>query len=130
MPATGKELKVGNIKVTESNIHAGTKYMDQIMAKYFPDANFDEMNRTLFAFASYNAGPGKISSMRRLAEQRGFDPYKWFNNVEVVTAQKVGLETTTYVRNIFKYYAAYKLLVVQMEEQRKAREQVESGKAK
>jgi hypothetical protein len=48
----------------------------------------------------------------------------------VVTAQKVGLETTTYVRNIFKYYAAYKLLVVQMEEQRKAREQVESGKTR
>ena len=130
MPATGKEMKAGNIKVTEGNIHAGTKYMDQIMAKYFPDANFDEMNRTLFAFASYNAGPGKISSMRKLAEQRGFDPYKWFNNVEVVTAQKVGLETTTYVRNIFKYYAAYKLLVVQMEEQRKAREQVESGKTR
>ena len=127
MPATGKEMKVGNVRVTENNIHAGTKYMDQIMTRYFPDANFDEMNRTLFAFASYNAGPGRISSMRKLAEQRGFDPYKWFNNVEVVTAQKVGLETTTYVRNIFKYYAAYKLLVVQMEEQRKAREQIESG---
>lgn len=130
MPATGTEMKVGKISVTENNIHAGTKYMDQIMSKYFPDAKFDEMNRTLFAFASYNAGPGRISSMRRLAEQKGFDPYKWFNNVEVVTAQKVGIETTTYVRNIFKYYAAYKLLVVQMDEQRKAREQVEAGRAK
>jgi hypothetical protein len=37
-------------------------------------------------------------------------------------------ETTTYVRNIFKYYAACKLMVVQMEEQRKARKQVETGK--
>jgi hypothetical protein len=26
-----------------------------------------------------------------------------------VTADKIGLETTTYVRNIFKYYVAYKL---------------------
>ncbi len=59
MPATGKEMKVGNITVTENNIHAGTKYMDQMMTRYFPDAKFDEMNRTLFAFASYNAGPGK-----------------------------------------------------------------------
>jgi len=37
------------------------KYMDQLMSKNFPDAKFDEQNRTLFAFASYNAGPGNIS---------------------------------------------------------------------
>jgi hypothetical protein len=30
--------------------------------------------------------------------------------VEIVTAEKIGIETTTYVRNIFKYYAAYKLV--------------------
>lgn len=40
---------------------------------------------------------------------RQLDPDKWFNNVEVVTAEKTGIETTTYVRNIFKYYASYKL---------------------
>jgi hypothetical protein len=28
----------------------------------------------------------------------------------VVTAERIGLETTTYVRNIFKYYVSYKLL--------------------
>ena len=27
MPATGSELKVGGIKVTEPNIHAGAKYV-------------------------------------------------------------------------------------------------------
>jgi len=71
-----------------------------------PDALED---RTLFAFASYNAGPGNISRMRKEAAKRGLDPDKWFNNVEVVTAEKIGIETTTYVRNIFKYYASYKL---------------------
>ncbi len=30
MPATGQALKVGNITVTESNIHAGAKYLDQL----------------------------------------------------------------------------------------------------
>jgi membrane-bound lytic murein transglycosylase MltF len=109
MPATGKDLKVGDISVTESNIHGGTKYMDQLMTKYFQDAKFSEANRTLFAFASYNAGPGRISSMRSEAAKRGLDPDKWFNNVEVVTAEKVGMETTTYVRNIYKYYVSYKL---------------------
>jgi membrane-bound lytic murein transglycosylase MltF len=109
MPATGTGLKVGDINVTEPNIHGGTKYMDQLMTKYFQDANFNEQNRTLFAFASYNAGPGNISRMRKEAAKRGLDPDKWFNNVEVVTAEKIGIETTTYVRNIFKYYASYKL---------------------
>ena len=47
--------------------------------------------------------------MRKEAEKRGLDPDKWFNNVEVVTAEKIGIETTTYVRNIFKYYTSYKL---------------------
>jgi membrane-bound lytic murein transglycosylase MltF len=109
MPATGAELKVGDIHQAEPNIHAGTKYMDQLMTRYFKDAKFDEQNRTLFAFASYNAGPGNISKMRKEAEKRGLDPNQWFNNVEVVTAEKIGIETTTYVRNIFKYYIAYKL---------------------
>jgi len=110
MPATGKSLKVGDIHVTESNIHGGAKYMDQLMTQYFKDAKFDEQNRTLFAFASYNAGPGNISKMRKEAQKRGLDPDKWFNNVEVITAEKIGIETTTYVRNIFKYYVSYKLI--------------------
>jgi membrane-bound lytic murein transglycosylase MltF len=110
MPATGKELNVGNIQDTESNIHAGTKYMDKLMTRYFPDAHFSESNRPLFAFASYNAGPGNIAKMRKEAAARGLDPDKWFNNVEIVVAEKIGIETTTYVRNIFKYYAAYRLM--------------------
>jgi membrane-bound lytic murein transglycosylase MltF len=96
--------------------------MDQLMSSYFPDADFDEFDRPLFAFASYNAGPGKIAKMRKLAAKRGLDPNKWFNNVEIVTAEKIGVETTTYVRNIFKYYAAYKLTYEAQAMQRKARE--------
>ena len=79
------------------------------MTRYFKDAKFDEQNRTLFAFASYNCGPGNVSKMRKEAVKRGLDPDQWFNNVEIVTAEKIGIETTTYVRNIFKYYVAYKL---------------------
>ena len=109
MSAMGKELEVGDIHQPEPNIHAGVKYMDQLMTKYFRDATFDEQNRTLFAFASYNCGPGNVAKMRKEAEKRGLDPNQWFNNVEIVTAEKIGIETTTYVRNIFKYYAAYRL---------------------
>jgi membrane-bound lytic murein transglycosylase MltF len=121
MPATGATLNVGDIRQVEANIHAGAKYMDQLISKYLADAHFDETNRTLFAFACYNAGPGNISRMRKEAEKRGLDSDQWFNNVEIVTAEKVGIETTTYVRNIYKYYVAYKLLLEVQEAQQKAK---------
>jgi membrane-bound lytic murein transglycosylase MltF len=127
MPATGAEMKVGDIHVTEANIHAGTKYMDILMTKYFPDAHFSEGNRPLFAFASYNAGPGNISRMRKEAAKRNLDPDKWFNNVEVVVAEKIGIETTTYVRNIYKYYVTYKLTIEALEERQKAMESLKPG---
>jgi membrane-bound lytic murein transglycosylase MltF len=124
MPATGAELRVGDIHQLEPNIHGGAKYMDQLMTKYFPDAHFSESARPLFAFASYNCGPGNISKMRKTAEKRGLDPNEWFNNVELVVADRIGMETTTYVRNIFKYYVAYKIMLEAQEAQRKARESV------
>jgi membrane-bound lytic murein transglycosylase MltF len=128
MPATGAELRVGDIKVAENNVHGGAKYMDQLMTKYFQDAKFSESNRPLFAFASYNAGPGRIAQMRKEAAKRGLDPDKWFNNVEIVTAEKVGIETTTYVRNIYKYYVAYSLMAATRAEQLEARKALEAQK--
>ena len=110
MPATGKELNVGDITLAEPNVHAGTKYMDQLMTRTFPDAKFDEVNRALFAFAAYNCGPGNMTKLRKIAQDRGLDPNLWLNNVEIVTAEKIGSETTTYVRNIYKYYVSYKLM--------------------
>ena len=127
MPATGTQLKVGDIRLTEPNIHAGAKYLDQLMSRYFADASFSEGNRPLFAFAAYNAGPGNVARMRKLAAQRGLDPDKLFNHVEVVTEEKIGTETTTYVRNIYKYYVAYKLTLEQVELQKHLREQMQKG---
>jgi membrane-bound lytic murein transglycosylase MltF len=124
MPATGKDLGV-DIYQIEPNIMGGTKYMDQLMTQYFSDAKFSQYDRPLFAFAAYNCGAGNIARMRKEAEKRGLDPNKWFNNVELVTAEKIGMETTTYVRNIYKYYAAYRLVTDAHDAARKAREGVE-----
>lgn len=124
MPDTGEQMKVGDIHLIEANIHGGTKYMDQLMTKYFGDAHFSEGNRPLFAFAAYNCGPGNVAKARKVAEQRGFDPNKWFNNVELVIAEQIGTQTTTYVRNIYKYYVAYKLTLDAQAEADKARLQI------
>ncbi len=126
MPSTGAAMKVGNIKNTEPNIHAGTKYLKKIMTDYFQDAHFDEFNKSLFAFASYNAGPTRITRLREEAKERGLNPDVWLKNVEMVVAEKVGRETTTYVRNIIKYYFSYKLLLELKKEQQEALREFES----
>jgi membrane-bound lytic murein transglycosylase MltF len=111
MPATGKEMKVGDITQTEANIHAGVKYMRWVIDQYYADEPMTKLNKALFAFASYNAGAGRIAGLRKEAVRRGLDPNVWFQNVEYVAAEKIGAETVTYVANIFKYYVAYRLIM-------------------
>ncbi len=111
MPATGKELAVGDIRVTENNIHAGVKYMRFMIDRYYKDEPMDHLNKGLFAFASYNAGPARVRQLRQEAGKRGLDPNVWFGNVEQIASERIGRETVTYVANIYKYYVAYTLLV-------------------
>jgi len=121
MPSTGKEMKVGDIKQLDSNINAGVKFLTLMRDEYFRNFGMNELNQLLFSFAAYNAGPNRILRLRKVAEQRGFDPNLWFNNVEVVVAEKVGMETVTYVGNIFKYYIAYQLVTEMAAERAKAK---------
>jgi len=110
MPPTGKDLNVGDINKVEVNVHAGVKYMRFMMDKFFADEKMDDLNKLLMTFASYNAGPGRISQLRRETAKKGLDPNIWFGNVERVVSERIGRETVTYVSNIYKYYVAYKLL--------------------
>ena len=110
MPATGKDMKVGDITEIDANIHAGVKYMRFMIDQYFKDEPMDPLDKGLFAFASYNAGPGRVRQLRREAEKRGLDPNIWFGNVEQIASERIGRETVTYVSNIYKYYIAYRLL--------------------
>lgn len=110
MPATGGDMKVGDIVELDNNIHAGVKYMRYVIDTFFDDPAVDPLNRMLFAFASYNAGPGRVRGLRKTASERGLDPNVWFNNVEHIAAEKIGRETVQYVANIYKYYTAYRLV--------------------
>ena len=117
LPSTAADKSVGipDISTIDNNIRAGTKYLRYIVDHYFDDPEIDEVNRTLFAFASYNAGPNRIRRLRAKAAESGYDPNKWFRNVEVVVANEVGREPVQYVSNIFKYYTVYSLLMEQYE---------------
>jgi membrane-bound lytic murein transglycosylase MltF len=92
--------------------------------QFFEKEPMDKLDKGLFAFAAYNAGPGRIQRLRKEAEQKGLDPNKWFNNVEIIASQRIGRETVTYVSNIYKYYIAYKLAMEDQEERQKAKEEV------
>jgi membrane-bound lytic murein transglycosylase MltF len=110
MPKTGQAQEVGDIRKLEPNIHAGVKYMRFMRDQYFEGQPMDELNKGLFTFASYNAGAGRIASLRRETAGRGLNPNIWFGNVERVASERIGRETVTYVSNIYKYYLAYKLI--------------------
>ena len=122
MPATGKGLKVGDIRQLEPNIHGGAKYMRWMIDHYYADEPMTALDKALFSFASYNAGPARVARLRAETKKRGMDPNVWFHNVEYVAAEKIGPETVTYVGNIYKYYIAYKLVMEQMQLRQKASE--------
>lgn len=125
MPATGKDMNVGDITQMEPNIHAGVKYMRFMMDQFYKGEPMDDFNKLLFTFASYNAGPGRMRQLRRIAGERGYNPNLWFGNVERIAAEKIGRETVTYVSNIYKYYLAYTLIEEEKEAREKAKGQIQ-----
>lgn len=68
--------------------------------------------------------------LRKEAKKRGYDPNIWFDNVEVIAAEKIGSETVTYVSNIYKYYIAYKLIEEKRKKQGEAKESLKAGSGK
>ena len=111
LPTTAADKNVGipDIKELEKNIHAGHKYLRFLQDRYFNDPQIDTLNRYLFSFAAYNAGPAKVNRLRKEARENGLDPNIWFQNVEMIAAKRIGRETVQYVSNIYKYYISYKL---------------------
>jgi membrane-bound lytic murein transglycosylase MltF len=122
LPTTAADKSVGiaDISTLENNIHAGAKYMRWLRDNYFSDPDMTSKEQTLFSFAAYNAGPGKVRRLRKEATEMGLDPNVWFDNVEVVAAKRIGRETVQYVSNIYKYWIAYRLSV-------ELREQADAG---
>jgi membrane-bound lytic murein transglycosylase MltF len=128
LPSTAADPAVGipDISTAEANIHAGVKYLRWLRENYFSSDEIAPLDRVLFSFAAYNAGPGNMNRARRKAAQLGFDPNRWFGNVEIGMYRSVSGEPASYVRNIYRYYVTYRRL----EESRARREEaLEDGAA-
>ena len=117
LPSTAADpnVNIPNIEDLGNNIHAGVKYLRFMRDRYFKNEQMDGLNKMLFSFASYNAGPAKVSQLRSQTRKAGLDPNVWFRNVEIIAAKRIGQETVQYVSNIFKYYVAYRLIVDKLE---------------
>jgi membrane-bound lytic murein transglycosylase MltF len=127
MPATAKDLGVGDIHEIEPNVHAGVKYFRFMMDNFYKNEPMDELNKGLMTLASYNAGPGRLRQLRAETARRGLNPNVWFGNVERVTSERIGRETVQYVGNIYKYYIAYKLVVDRNQTRARAKESIASA---
>ena len=106
--AADKAVGIPDISTLENNIHAGVKYLHWLRETYYSDAAISPLDRVLFSFAAYNAGPRNMKRARKRARRLGFDPNRWFGNVEIGMYRAVSGEPASYVRNIYKYYVTYR----------------------
>jgi membrane-bound lytic murein transglycosylase MltF len=130
-PSTANEKAIavsGIEKSADKNIQAGSKYLRYLITTYINDQNVDDKNKTLLAFAAYNAGPGNLKKFRARAKEMGLDPNVWFGNVENAAAAIIGRETVRYVGDIYKYYIAYSLMEREAAEKADARRAMEQRK--
>jgi membrane-bound lytic murein transglycosylase MltF len=106
MPATARDPNVGipDIHIAERNVEAGVKYLRFVKDRYFSDAAISPVDRLLFSFAAYNAGPGNVAKARKRAEEMGLDPNVWLDSVELAAEGVISREPVAYVRNILKRY--------------------------
>jgi membrane-bound lytic murein transglycosylase MltF len=104
--AAGPHVGIKDVHTLDNNIHAGVKYLRYLVDNYFSDV--DPAARMDFALAAYNAGPNRITQVRKRAVEMGLDPRRWFGNCEWAAFDLIGRETTGYVAHVQMYYAAYK----------------------
>ncbi len=119
MPKTGASMGFYKLEDPEIGSHAGMKYMDRLVRRFDPKLPFRQ--RVRFALAAYNAGLGHVIDARRLAREKGWDPDRWFGNVEramlLLSNRKYyrkarygycrGKEPVAYVSHIQAKYQAY-----------------------
>jgi membrane-bound lytic murein transglycosylase MltF len=127
-PSTAAASPIGitDIQKTDRNVEAGAKYLRYMVKQYYENEPMDPVRKGLFALASYNAGPNTIRKLRAEAAAEGYDPNRWFNNVEIIASKRMGNETVQYVSNIYKYYLAYKMVTDRDAKRHRARQNMAS----
>ena len=119
MPRTARQVGVKDPDDPTENIRGGILYLDWVRQRLPED--LPVADRVWFTLAAYNAGVGHVLDARRLAAQKGWDPDRWFDNVEnamlLLSQRKYysqarhgyvrGSEPVAYLNNISARFKAY-----------------------
>jgi membrane-bound lytic murein transglycosylase MltF len=106
--AEGNPINIKGISADpDKNVQAGVKYLRYLADQYFPGLSSEDANQIFFALAAYNAGPSRFKRLREKAKKQGYDPDKWFGNVEWIVASEIGRQPVDYVGNIYQYYVVF-----------------------
>ena len=113
--ATARQMKVKNRLDPQQSIRGGARYFARVLDR-IPE-HIIEPDRTWFALAAYNVGPGHLEDARKITEANGDDPNKWIDvkkSLPLLARKKWykktkygyarGWEPVIYVENIRKYY--------------------------
>ena len=121
LPATAGYYNIHNLTDPEENIKAGTLHLSRLQ-NMFRKSGMSQMEKIKFTLAAYNAGEGRISDCRNLAESRGFDSNNWDEVTRVIPEMRSddilevecvklgkfkGYETIKYVGSIMEIYDAF-----------------------
>jgi membrane-bound lytic murein transglycosylase F len=125
MPATAREVDVGDPFDPAENIAGAVRYLDWLGGRW-EDEIADPDQRLRFILASYNAGAGHVGDARRLAEKHGSDPNRWedvaywllqkskkryYQDPVVRYGYARGMEPVLYVSRILDRYEHYREFV-------------------
>jgi membrane-bound lytic murein transglycosylase F len=119
LPTTGDIFGVQDLHGVDSSIHTGVRYLAWLQERFEPELTVQD--RMWFTLASYNSGLGHVRDARILARKMGWNPDRWFDNVEramlllsrrsffqlATHGYARGKETVDYVRQIRNRYNAY-----------------------
>ena len=119
LPTTGELFGVEDLHGVDTSIETGVRYLAWIHERFEPELTVQD--RMWFTLAAYNAGLGHVRDARRLARKMGWNPDRWFDNVEramlllsrrsfyqlATHGYARGQETVDYVRKIRDRYNAY-----------------------
>jgi membrane-bound lytic murein transglycosylase F len=119
LPTTGELFGVEDLHGVDTSIQTGVRYLAWLHERFEPELTVQD--RMWFTLAAYNAGLGHVRDARSLARKMGWNPDRWFNNVEramlllsrrsfyqlATHGYARGKETVDYVRQIRDRYNAY-----------------------